>query len=302
MKGFGGEKKEETKNTSLPQLTFGKTEEETQNEEIKPFTFEMSNNTSNYYYNPNEINQFNFGVNNMMDKPPVFKKESTFTQHNPNKRNYRNESKTNRGSNKHPNLNLKTEFTFNQQKQEFNTSPTCNPLNNSNNMNGNNFNSNMNNLHSNNTSLHQINPNLKSEFPLNPSTVNKTYLEFMRCIQSNQFNPQIKQECTINPNQSNPTNQKSDLSIVSQPPIEVRLRTNGDKRCFKVKVQLRNVRESAEIGVEIIYSKDRLRNLYQRVDRQEILGGTKKVKIESDGAATFKNLCIWEASKKHEER
>eukprot|EP01091_Cochliopodium_minus_P012162 TRINITY_DN3621_c0_g1_i1.p1 TRINITY_DN3621_c0_g1~~TRINITY_DN3621_c0_g1_i1.p1 ORF type:complete len:477 (+),score=134.83 TRINITY_DN3621_c0_g1_i1:512-1942(+) len=247
---------------------------------------------SSSYYNPNEINfnHYNFSSKYLMSKKTIKTeleeivddiRDNNILRNNnqlyPNKRNHNGEELCNKQQSNdyyaHYYKNLKTEGDFfynpNQMKME------------------------------NESSSNQLNT---MNYSLNPQQIKSELDNIGKSSNSNAFNGSFNY--LNNPTAVLNQNSNSDLKVITQPPIEVRLRTNGDKRCFKVKVQLKDYKEGqgTEIGVELLYSKDRLRNTFQRVEKQEILGGTKKMKVESDGAATFKSLCVWEASKKHGER
>jgi len=91
------------------------------------------------------------------------------------------------------------------------------------------------------------------------------------------------------------------LMITKQPPSEVRTRTPGDKRSFKVKVNAVGYDKDTDICVELYYAPDRKRPTFEKVAKQALLGGEKTAQVSDSGIATF-NLCMWEASKKHDER
>lgn len=91
------------------------------------------------------------------------------------------------------------------------------------------------------------------------------------------------------------------FNITKQPPSEVRTRTPGEKRSFKTKVQVSHFNPGMEVGVELYYAPDRSHYKYELVAKQTVLGGSKRMAVSEEGLATF-DLCMWEASRKHEER
>eukprot|EP01114_Cavostelium_apophysatum_P007446 TRINITY_DN1954_c0_g1_i1.p1 TRINITY_DN1954_c0_g1~~TRINITY_DN1954_c0_g1_i1.p1 ORF type:complete len:363 (-),score=88.43 TRINITY_DN1954_c0_g1_i1:891-1979(-) len=93
------------------------------------------------------------------------------------------------------------------------------------------------------------------------------------------------------------------LSIETQPPVEVRTRTPNEIRTFSIHARVGgNFRkEGVTIMKVALYYAPNDTTPAEPV-KKDILGGTKTVAILSDGSAIFDNLTISESSTKHKER
>eukprot|EP01102_Stenamoeba_stenopodia_P003708 TRINITY_DN13864_c0_g1_i1.p1 TRINITY_DN13864_c0_g1~~TRINITY_DN13864_c0_g1_i1.p1 ORF type:complete len:474 (+),score=68.40 TRINITY_DN13864_c0_g1_i1:101-1522(+) len=101
-------------------------------------------------------------------------------------------------------------------------------------------------------------------------------------------------------------NARADIVVDEQPPIEVRTRTPNENRSFFIAATVapRYYYNPSDpnfspytVKVELLYYDD-----YSVVPNQKILGGTKTQPIMENGKVKFDNLCMSEASTKHEER
>lgn len=101
-------------------------------------------------------------------------------------------------------------------------------------------------------------------------------------------------------------NGRTDIVVDEQPPIEVRTRTPNENRSFFIAATVapRYYYNPSDpnfspytVKVELLYYDD-----YSVVPNQKILGGTKTQPIMENGKVKFDNLCMSEASTKHEER
>eukprot|EP01095_Lingulamoeba_sp_RSL-Kostka_P006248 TRINITY_DN1953_c0_g1_i1.p1 TRINITY_DN1953_c0_g1~~TRINITY_DN1953_c0_g1_i1.p1 ORF type:complete len:382 (-),score=116.67 TRINITY_DN1953_c0_g1_i1:74-1219(-) len=136
-----------------------------------------------------------------------------------------------------------------------------------------------------------------SKVKMEPKRYNNNQYQDMMNIQQNQYcnQKQIKSEQKMEP--------EDELSIylLKQPSREIRTRTPSENRTFTIEGKITG--DFLEIDIYAISVKLQYSNCKTTsIPPQKILGGNKIVPVQEDGSFIFDNLCMCEASTKHEEK